>query len=108
MGQQGRFWEMHGLLFGNQQSFDDGSLNDHARRVSARLPDFQACIEQNTMLSRIRAQIGIGQAAGVNSTPTFFVGRFETSRTVRVLYRLNGAQSYALFAYALKEAIQSM
>jgi protein-disulfide isomerase len=72
-GAQNRFWEMHDLLFENQDALDDASL---ARYASSLGLDAQRLI--NEVLSgdhaaRVREDFRSGTRGGVDGTPTFFI-----------------------------------
>ena len=102
-GRQQKFWQMHDVLFRDQRALMLSDLVDHARRLELRVPDFQECMA-GTMLPKIRGQVDVGRRSGVNSTPTFFIGRLD-SGTVHAATRLLGTQSYKAFAAALKAAL---
>ncbi len=70
---QGRFWDMHGLLFERQQDLDDDALLTYARVLGLDLARFQDDILGGVHLRRIREDFLSGARSGVNATPTFFV-----------------------------------
>lgn len=83
-GAQGKFWEMYDLLFVNQEEWGDtsksiseGQARDmfikYARNLSLDTAKFEMDIKTNAYSSIISGDFNAGQAAGVNSTPTFFV-----------------------------------
>lgn len=78
-GAQGRFWEMHDLLFENQDSLDDENLARYA--VAAGLDARQLIGEvlSGAHLARVREDFRSGARSGVNGTPTFFINgeRFD-------------------------------
>jgi len=57
--------------------------------------------------SRILSQIAVAKKVGVDSTPTFLIGRLDSPDTVRVVYRIRGTSPYATFAKVLKELVTS-
>ena len=73
-GLQGRFWEMHDLLFADQGRLEDPHLWDRARRSgsisSASTPTGAA----TAVLARVRRTSTPGVRAGVVTTPTLFAG----------------------------------
>ena len=72
-GAQGRFWEMHDLLFANQDrlAFDD--LLVYAQLLDLDLQRFAMDLERHTYSPRVREDFMTGVRSGVNGTPTFFV-----------------------------------
>lgn len=72
-GAQGRFWEMHDLLFENQSALDDEDL---ARYAAALELDSRRLLEEiraGVHTTRVREDFRSGARGGVNGTPTFFV-----------------------------------
>lgn len=71
---QGKFWEMHDLLFENQQALDDGDIVTYAAQLHLDIPQFLRELSEHVHAERIEADIESGQQNGVADTPTFFVG----------------------------------
>ncbi|MFN2498978.1 MAG: DsbA family protein [Pyrinomonadaceae bacterium] len=81
-GLQGKFWEMHDLLYENQKTWheasDVGSLFDeYASRIGLSLDQFKRDISGETVERRIAADRERGRWIGVNSTPTLFLNGRE-------------------------------
>ena len=72
-GAQGRFWEMHDLLFTNQDRLARQDLLAYAQLLELDLERFALELEQHTHLARVREDFMSGIRSGVNGTPTFFV-----------------------------------
>ena len=72
-GAQGRFWEMHDLLFEHQRNLDPESLLVFAQQLGLDLPRFTRDLQEETHLPRIREDFMSGVRSGVNGTPTFFI-----------------------------------
>ena len=72
-GAQGKFWEMHDLLFENQQALEDEDLMEYAALVGLDIPRFVREMREGRYLSRIREDFLSGARSGVNGTPTFFI-----------------------------------
>jgi len=72
-GHQGKFWEMHDILFVNNRDLSYDKLKDYAGRIGLNVPlweeDFQALDVQQAVSRDVRT----GKAADVDGTPTFFV-----------------------------------
>jgi protein-disulfide isomerase len=77
-GAQGRFWQMHDLLFENQRHLKPAHLRSYAQRLELDMARYDAEMEQQLYLQRIREQIDGGVRSGVRGTPAFFVnGRIQ-------------------------------
>ena len=75
---QGRFWEMHQLLFANQQQLHGPDLERYAAQIGLDADSFRADLRTHAHEPRVRADIALGQQAKVRSTPGFFInGRIQ-------------------------------
>jgi protein-disulfide isomerase len=70
---QGRFWEMHDSLFGDQGHLDDPHLWERARELGLDLDRFEADRRSEAVEERVTRDFRSGVRAGVMSTPTLFV-----------------------------------
>ena len=71
---QGRFWEMHALLFHRQHALEDDDLRGYAAELGLDLERFEADWASAGVLARIRRDVESGLATGeVLGTPTLFI-----------------------------------
>jgi protein-disulfide isomerase len=77
---QGKFWELHDAIFENQFEWSGqatgnprGVISVYAQRLGLDMPKWNACMDANTHLERIRANYALGLTKQVGSTPTFYV-----------------------------------
>ena len=70
---QGKFWEMHDLLFENQQALEDEDLADYAATLGLDARRLIAEVLADAHSARVREDFSSGARGGVNGTPTFFV-----------------------------------
>jgi protein-disulfide isomerase len=73
-GEQGKFWEMHDLLFDNQAHLKLTHLRGYAERLQLDMARFDAELRDHVYLQRVRDHLMTGAESGVRSTPGFFVG----------------------------------
>ena len=71
-GQQGRFWDMHELLFAHQDRLAPGDLIGYASTLRLDLRRFAVDLETHAHAPRVREDFLSGVRSGVNGTPTFF------------------------------------
>jgi len=76
--EQGRFWDMHSILFANwngenQGNFNNERLKSMAETIGLDMDTFNACFGENKYEDAIQADFDLGQDWGVNGTPTVFV-----------------------------------
>lgn len=72
-GQQGRFWEMHDLLYRNNGRLRASNLDEYAEILGLDRQRFGACLTAPSTREKLLADSRIGSTAGVRGTPTLFV-----------------------------------
>jgi protein-disulfide isomerase len=72
--QQGRFWDMHELLFHRQKALEDGDLRRYAAQLSLDVAAFDRDRASAAVQERIQRDVDSGLATGqVLGTPTLFI-----------------------------------
>jgi protein-disulfide isomerase len=72
-GAQGKFWEMHDLLFAHQAHLGRERLEGYAKQLGLDMPRFIAEMDDQIYLQRIREHIDGARASGVQGTPGIFI-----------------------------------
>ena len=71
---QGRFWDMHELLFRRQKALEDGDLRGYADQLGLDVAVFDRDRAGAAVADRVRRDVGSGLATGqVLGTPTLFI-----------------------------------
>jgi protein-disulfide isomerase len=70
---QGKFWEMHDLLFEKQNDLQTANLDDYAKKIGLDMKRFKADMQSKETEKKIEADIAEGHAVGVDSTPSIYV-----------------------------------
>jgi protein-disulfide isomerase len=70
---QGRFWEMHDSLFGDQGRLDPPHLWERCRDLGIDLDRFEDDRRSDAVAERVRRDFRSGIRAGVTTTPTLWV-----------------------------------
>ena len=70
---QGRFWQMHDLLYENQKRLRDPDLRDYAERLALDVERFDKELAEHVHAARVREDFMSGVRSGVNGTPTFYI-----------------------------------
>lgn len=89
-GAQGRFWEMHAMLFEHQKALERDDLYRYAADIGLDGEAFASALA-GAHLDRIEADFDGGVRSGVRGTPTFFVnglrhdGSYSSSQLLSAL-----------------------
>jgi len=89
---QGRFWEMHELLFHRQRALADDDLRRYAGEIGLDMDAFERDWRGTDVLARVCRDLGSGEASGeVLGTPTLFIdgvvhrGGYDTAALMEAL-----------------------
>ncbi len=95
--EQGRFWEMHDLMFEEQDRLDIAALKEKAVRLGLNEEAFAACLDSGRMAERVRADMREGDRLGVEGTPAVFINGMPVG---------GGAAPYAVLAQIIEDELQ--
>ena len=90
-GAQGRFWEMHQLLFADQAHLEEPHLVARADALGLDVQRFVDDLRRGAHSARVQRDFLSGVRSGVNGTPSFFLngrrhdGPFDASSLLRSL-----------------------
>lgn len=104
---QGKFWEMHDRLFGNQQALGPDDLQKHAGALGLDIVKFKSCLDSGKHADEIKAATNEGQKAGISGTPAFLIGFMQPDGKVKAVKKVVGAQPYASFKTVIDELLSS-
>ena len=72
-GKQGKFWEMHAKLFGNQRELNPDNYKKWAGEIGLDVPRFEKDMASPEVQAQIDKETAEARAADVTGTPTIFV-----------------------------------
>ena len=72
-GLQGRFWEMHAVLFAHPSALGSGHLVEYARDLGLDTVRFLRDMAGQAPTERVLSDLASGAESGVSSTPAFFI-----------------------------------
>jgi protein-disulfide isomerase len=82
-GEQGKYWEMHDILFDNYNKMTDDSFKGYAETLGLDVEKFVADFSSTKYDKLIQDDINLGQKSGVRGTPTLYInGKRMQGRTV--------------------------
>ncbi len=76
---QGKYWEMHNILFDNQKSWGEKPTSDpslfegYAKQIGLNVEQFKKDVTSQEVKDRVNRDKDSGTKLGVNGTPTFFL-----------------------------------
>ena len=94
---QGKFWEMHDLIFENQQSMSEQAYVSYAEQLDLNVDQFKADMASPEVKARIDADAREAGALGVTGTPAFFINGKHMS----------GAQPFPAFKNVIDEELKT-
>lgn len=118
----GKFWELHDLMFANQEELSVAALQGYLEQIGVEGVDLASAMEDDPELGEvIRRDMGMGIEAGVNGTPTLFINgvgyagvpedldailaqQLEAARALREETGKRGEELYEAMAQANAEA----
>jgi protein-disulfide isomerase len=71
--QEGKFWEMHNILFANRRSLGTTSLKLHSKEAGVKSKKFLDDLVNATFGWQVQGDLKEGKDRGVTDVPTFFV-----------------------------------
>lgn len=81
--EQGKFEEMHKVLFRNQKAQHPKDLKRYARRIKVKNPrKFDECLDKERYRDLVNQDIQDGAALGITGTPGFIVGFYDPKNKV--------------------------
>jgi len=71
--EQGKFWEMHNMLFENQAKLEDGDLKEYAKKLELDAAKFAECYDKKAHMDKIEASKKESEKVGISATPSFVI-----------------------------------
>ena len=90
-GSEGKFWQIHDLLFENQPRLSFELYEELCAEAGLDTTAMKEALDDGSFTARVRSDFTGGVRSGVNGTPTFFIngrrhnGPFEFDSLVRAI-----------------------
>ena len=102
--EQGKFEEIHRILYSRQKAQDKEQLKLYAREIKVKYPvKFDECLDNEKYRGLVDQDMKDGSNLGITGTPGFFVGLFNPKSGEIQGEVLSGAQPYDVFQQALEK-----
>jgi len=72
-GAQGKFWDMHALIFGNQPKASDADLDGYAQTVGLDLARFHADMSSVATAERMKRDQALAQKLAIDTIPALWI-----------------------------------
>ena len=72
-GKQGKFWEMHDIMFQNNRELGFEKLKEYAGKIGLDVARWEKDYNSPDVDQQIQKEMAEGRQADVSGTPTFFV-----------------------------------
>jgi protein-disulfide isomerase len=72
-GDQGKYWEMHDLLFDNGVQGGVASFKENAKTLGLNTGEFNSCLDSGEKASGVQADMALGGQSGIQGTPGFII-----------------------------------
>lgn len=95
-GDQGRFWEMHDLLYEHQDALSIDDLRHYADELGLDRDAFEEHVRRGTFSGRVGQDVNSAEEAGVAGTPTLFINGI----------RHRGAQDFDALEASIDRAVR--
>lgn len=69
--EQGKFWELHDMIFANQGALSRANLIEWAKGIG--ITDIEECLDSGKYTAEVQADMMDGQSAGIQGTPSFLI-----------------------------------
>lgn len=70
---QGRFWEMHDMLFSHRDALDESSVTRYADQLGLDVERFTSDMDNRRHALRVERDVASADDSGAAGTPTFFI-----------------------------------
>lgn len=102
-GLQGKYWEMHDMLFTKQQDWGESDkaaemFSEYAKTLGLDEQQFTKDLNSDTVKNIVAADVADGNSLGINQTPTFYLDGTK----------LTNFSSYQDFMNQVKEELQKV
>jgi protein-disulfide isomerase len=110
-GDQGKFWEMHDIIFANQTGENVGAYTDRrliafAEKLDLNMNDFNDCFNTSKYADLIDEDMKNGITADIQATPSFIMTYTVNGEEKSVL--IEGAQTIDVFQQNIEAALAEM
>ena len=94
--EQGKFWELHDMMFSEQEKLAVADLKDKARRAGLDQKKFDGCLDSGRYVEQVQKDLAEGLRIGVTGTPAVYINGIQLE---------GGAVPYETVADAIRKEL---
>lgn len=103
--EQGKFWEMHNILFEHPGNLDTRRYTEFAKKLKLDVAAFDRCLESGRQSAKIDGGLASGRSVGISATPSFIITKTDGGDIVGGGVIIKGAQPYERYRQAIEQAL---
>ena len=107
--EQGKFKEMHDMLFEKQKEWSNQNIenvmitfNQYASKIGIEEIKFDSCLKNGKYVEEIQKDLNDGRTYGISGTPGFFIGNNQIG-----FVELKGAQPFDSFKKVIDSQLKN-
>ena len=101
---QGKFWQLHDVMFEQQKGLTAEKVNELAAGVGIDMTTFGECMG-DAGPAQVTTDLEMARTMGLASTPAILIGRVRGDGTVLVLSAVRGVKPTEQFARAVEQGL---
>ena len=104
---QGKYWEMHNIMFDNQRALSDENLKAYAADIGLNTTQFDECLDTKKYEPWVNADLESSRDLGLSGTPSFVLGLTDPDDPdkANLTIAIKGAQSLQNFQEAIDDLL---
>jgi protein-disulfide isomerase len=108
-GDQGKYWEMHDIMFANQKELGVDGLKSFAASIGLNSSEFDTCLDSKKHEKQINSNLATATKLGVQGTPGFVLGLTDSKdpSKAKVSVYIKGAQAFDKFKANIEQLLDS-
>jgi len=71
-GKEGKFWQMHDMLFAHP-GFERATLEEHARKLGLNMESFRVALDERTYSEQVAKDLELSERLAIRDLPTLFI-----------------------------------
>ena len=99
---QGKYWELHEVLFVRPAALEVADLRRHAATIGLDETQFSSCLS-DAAVKDVQSDRSEGQRLNVTGTPSFFLGTVRENGSIDLTTRIEGAVTVELLGNEIEK-----